>query len=455
MMVEIEEFKSRYEAVKAVEQDKDKIIEDLMDEVKRLQEVLFLEKDDSENQRKLVQTFKSESKMHQSEKEEMKRDQVCSISIYNQFGFSSLSDLVILQAKLSVVSVLVDGDCMIFNDDFIRDGQRGGHSAARRLIENTDRYIRRLYRNENPNVKYIIRVYANVRGLAKTYRENQTISEEGTLLSFIQGFNMEDVLCDFVDAGDGKECSDVKIRAQFEQDVLNVHCLHILFCASPDNGYARILGPHRNANTAKNQITLVEGPPFAREIKELASSFTTTSFPEVFRSQKLSRGISFSNAATTPTARVTATTLPTSNYALAVRTAPSPPTTPPSSPSSIRNTKVPVRKNAAGQRVDSPLQYSTRGKLEALKHNKFCNQFHILGSCSWGEGCTHKHGRRLAGQDVIDLMCVARSSPCARGLKCEDEYCVSGHRCLVRGCVGGVECKFGSEMHGVDTRIVD
>ncbi|KAJ5881255.1 uncharacterized protein N7473_012308 [Penicillium subrubescens] len=365
-MVELDKFKSRYEAVKAVEQDKDKIIEDLMEEVKRLQDALYHEKDDLENQRKLVQTFKSESKMHQSETEEMKRN----------------------QAKFSFVSVLIDGDCMNFNDSFIQDGQRGGHSAARRLIENVDRYIQNLYRNESSNVPYRIRVYANVRGLAKTYRENKTISEEGTLLSFVQGFNMEDVLCDFVDAGDGKECSDVKIRARFEQDIINVHCRHIMFCASADNGYARILGPHRNSNT-KSQITLVEGPPFAREIKELVPSFATTSFPEVFRSQKLSRRISFSNAPTTPTG--TGTSTPISNYASIVRSTPHSPhnTSPspsPSPPTPNQKTKLPIHKNALGQRIDRPLHYSTRGKLEALKQHKFCNQFHILGSCSWGEG---------------------------------------------------------------------
>lgn len=130
--------------------------------------------------------------------------------------------------------------------------------------------------------------------------------------------------CDFVDAGDGKECSDVKIRgtsnlpsdprgkkrtrkisnadsiriAQFEQDIIDVHCLHILFCASADNGYARVLGPYRNT---KDQITLVEGPPFAREIKELTSSFSTTSFPEVFRAQKLSRYFSTNSTPATLT----------------------------------------------------------------------------------------------------------------------------------------------------------
>jgi hypothetical protein len=255
--------------------------------------------------------------------------------------------------------------------------------------------------------------------------------------------------------------SDIDCVAQFEQDIINVHCLHIIFCASADNGYARVLGPHRNSNTSKSQITLVEGPPFAREIRELAPAFRTTSFPEVFRSQKLSRRVSLSNTPTT--AAATGTGTPTANYASIVRTSnsrspqnnPPSPSSPPPTPASPNNTKLPIHKNALGQRVDSPLHYSTRGKLEALKQHKFCNQFHILGSCSWGEGCTHKHNRRLVGQDVIDLMCVARLSVCPRGLNCEDEYCTSGHRCLVKGCVGPVGgCKFGGEMHGVDTRIV-
>jgi hypothetical protein len=53
-----------------------------MDEVKRLQEALYHEKDELENSRKLVQFFKSDAKMHQSETEEMKHNQVCSASIY-------------------------------------------------------------------------------------------------------------------------------------------------------------------------------------------------------------------------------------------------------------------------------------------------------------------------------------------------------------------------------------
>jgi hypothetical protein len=280
---------------------------------------------------------------------------------------------------------------------------------------------------------------------------------------------MEDTLCDFVDAGNGKECSDVKIdgeillsidprvkgsltypSALFEHYFLDVHCQHIIFCGSGDNGYARVLGPHRGSD----HISLVEGPPFARELRDLASDFETTSFPEVFRSKKMSRKVSLGDTTAIPLPTPPRT--PTPNYAsIAKRT---PPISNDSTPMTNTSTKtlatsslkLVVCKNANGQRVDSPLQFSTKGKLEALKRHRFCYQFHILGSCSWGETCTYNHKPRLVERDVVDLMWIARLSACPKGLECDDESCVTGHRCPRESCTGS-DCKF---PHGVDTRIV-
>jgi hypothetical protein len=119
---------------------------------------------------------------------------------------------------------------------------------------------------------------------------------------------MHNTLCDFVDVGNGKECSDVKVGgknflfllprmkgsltyypAHFEHYLHDVHCQHIIFCGSADNGYARVLGPYYGSN----YISLIEGPPFPRELRDLATAFKTTSFPSVFRSKKLSRRVSF------------------------------------------------------------------------------------------------------------------------------------------------------------------
>lgn len=205
---------------------------------------------------------------------------------------------------------------------------------------------------------------------------------------------------------------------------------------------------------------MVEGPPFGRELKELVVDFETGSFPGVFRSTKLSRRV-LSGGIITPLA-ITPPRTPTANYAsmaragLAVPTVSalprdsSTPADPPMRATRASNPRLVVCRNVNGERVDSPLHYSTRAKLEVLKQHKFCNQFHILGICSYGERrCTHKHEPKLIEQDVTDLMCVARLSPCPRGLRCDDESCVHGHRCP-KNCTLQ-SCKF---PHGVDTKIV-
>lgn len=240
------------------------------------------------------------------------------------------------------------------------------------------------------------------------------------------------------------------LEALFEQYLLDIHCQHIVFGGSADNGYARILGHHRGSGN----ISLVEGPPFARELRDLVGEFKTTSFPDVFRKRKLSRRVSFGDITVPPT--VTPPRTPTPNYASIAKSAPPVPEDSSSlAKLSARTSKtgsprLAVYRNANGDRVDVPLRTSPKFKVDALKQQKFCNQFHILGTCYYGESCTHLHGQRLTGQDLIDLMYIARSSACPVGLQCDDESCFSGHRCPQKTCMI-VGCRF---PHKVDTRIV-
>ena len=57
-----------------------------------------------------------------------------------------------------------------------------------------------------------IRVYANMKGLASTYCSNQILDNALDFQLFVRGFNMGVSMCDFVDAGDGKECADAKLK---------------------------------------------------------------------------------------------------------------------------------------------------------------------------------------------------------------------------------------------------
>jgi hypothetical protein len=53
-----------------------------------------------------------------------------------------------------------------------------------------------------------------MKGLAKTYRDMDILSESAPLDDFVRGFNMGDPMCDYVDAGNGKECSDEKVKGR-------------------------------------------------------------------------------------------------------------------------------------------------------------------------------------------------------------------------------------------------
>ncbi|KAJ5649177.1 CCCH zinc finger DNA binding protein [Penicillium longicatenatum] len=183
-------LKNRYETVQAIEDSKDQIIENLLCYVESLQSDLQQEKDESQDQKKLAGAYRDEVKKFEYLLEEKSRK----------------------EAKLKFASVLVDGDHMNFLDEFVQDGQRGGRSAAKALMGAVQVHVRKVAPDVDANIHYKIRMYANVTGLAKTYRDTGIINSEEVLRAFIQGFNMEGPLCDFVDAGNGKECSDVKIR---------------------------------------------------------------------------------------------------------------------------------------------------------------------------------------------------------------------------------------------------
>ncbi|GLA59125.1 hypothetical protein AtubIFM56815_007915 [Aspergillus tubingensis] len=444
-MIDLLEVKRRYEAVLAVEDSRDKILQNLFAQVESLQRAL---------QNTLGDAKFQELKKYKTEYDDLRLD----------------------QSKLSFVSVLVDGDCMNFNDTLIRQGYNGGRKAAMLLRKSVERHIRDIDPQASPNIQYRIRVYANVPGLMKTYREAHILRSNEALDPFIRGFNMENSLCDFIDAGNGKECSDVKIRATFEQDILDVHCRRIVFCGSTDNGYARILGSHQGSN----RISLVQGAPFAWEMEQLASEFQTTSFPEVFRSTKLpSRASSFSafktaSANSSPSSSPTSLSTPSTpkrNYATIAKSnlqATSPTRTNRSKRSKISvitfdispsyDTHIQfntVQLNSQSQRVDPPPRASSRENFERLRRSKYCSRYHILGECPLGDECGHRHGRRLGSRDVHDLWCVTRTCVCPNDIWCTDPKCICGHQCPWENQQGhcSADCKFPESMHGVDKSV--
>ncbi|RDW92933.1 CCCH zinc finger DNA binding protein [Aspergillus mulundensis] len=453
-MIDPTALKRQYDELCKAESSKDEIIASLFDYIKDLELKLESERDEVDAQKRATISYRDDSRRYLAERDALVSD----------------------KRKLSSVSVLVDGDGMNFLERFIQDGKNGGHDAARALIHAVKDHIKQIDPEASPNISYNIRVYANVLGLTKVYREVNILRPGEDLSNFIRGFNMESPLCDFIDSGDGKECADVKIKGLFDQALNNIHCQRIIFCASADSGYARVLGPHRGSS----RISLVQGPPFPREMAELAATFEITSFPDVFMSSKIERPVKFPPPIVQEIPTTAATPSPTpapasapgpapapvpgpapllTNWASAAKTAPAtpPPSTTTTTPKAKTKPRILVCLNARNQRVDSPIKTSSKEGVAALKRRKFCNQYHLLGYChnlaTYGS-CNHEHGAELSKQELNDLMYIARSSPCFNGLNCRDVDCISGHRCAYGEYCLHKECKFHRDLHVVDTVIV-
>lgn len=221
----------------------------------------------------------------------------------------------------------------------------------------------------------------------------------------------------------------------------NLHCRHILFCGSADGGYSRLLTPFVTDEVGSKRITLVKGPPFARDLADLAQSFATTSFPTLFRTTNIlpSRGNSF--AVTSPAA-------PIENYASVAASAPKG-----VRPELNKTSQLRVLRNSQGQRVDAVLRFA-QNDLQGLKNSSLCHQYHLMGSCSYGNVCVHMHGAKLVGKSLDALRFLTRLSPCSSGTRCDDPMCIYGHCCPRWPCHNRGSCRFSSEMHGIDTVVV-
>lgn len=166
-------------------------------------------------------------------------------------------------------------------------------------------YIRAQVPDLEHDYELVVQIYSNLRGLVKAYSDANVIYQRDDLDRFIRGFNMSYPLFSIIDAGNGKECSDAKLRGErspacvysialtccqsevFKLHVGNAQCKHIVFGGSSDNGYARLLVPYSGEAATRQRITMLEGPPFAPELSRLTEKFNTAAFPAVFRDSKI------------------------------------------------------------------------------------------------------------------------------------------------------------------------
>ncbi|KAJ5457990.1 Zinc fingerCCCH-type [Penicillium sp. IBT 31633x] len=464
-------YLERYRQLSALDQQKNDFIEELLQRVTTLENSFQQEKLDHERETR----FNRDIQVHEMELMEQ------------------ISAVKNMMDREPFVVLLLDGEGIIFKDEFLQQGEQGGRNAAKQLWKSLQGYVTtNLSTITEP--KIMTKIYLNVKGLIEMYIRGGMNLEFSTLSEFIRGFNESASFFEIVDVGTGKSKAHDKIKEAFKLYLYNCHC-HQLFLGCPSNEeYARSLTELISGANYKGRVSLVEGLPLEDDFDYFREQeYRITQFPDVFRTTKIasiSLNAPIASGAPTWTApwksaipsRTLLTPSPTQQYqtpAPLSRTststsasnlgAPLAPITNKPDPSDFQvvRSKLPgaippktVERNKYGQRVDR-LDFKSipRDDLNKLKKLKLCNYHFLLGECPNEENCYHDHDRKLSRQDLHILSAIARMTPCRFGLECDDVECIYGHRCPQsepgkKSCFRGETCRFEPIAHGIDTNIV-
>ncbi|KAL9591269.1 MAG: hypothetical protein Q9179_007893, partial [Wetmoreana sp. 5 TL-2023] len=205
-----------------------------------------------------------------------------------QYAEAKLKETHDVAAINGFVLCLIDGDGYLvnrcpFDDSLLRQGAVGGSNAACRLLENIRRHVQAY--DGAMHWRIIVRIYANIEGLSKKYAYIGFGKEEKGLRQFVAGFTQSQPLFDFVDAGQGKERADHKIKEQLSLFISNIQCKHILLGVAHDNGYVPSLDSYKNNPATKPRISLLRHIRTGHEYLPLP--FPIVEFDPVFRTEQL------------------------------------------------------------------------------------------------------------------------------------------------------------------------
>ncbi|OJJ37532.1 hypothetical protein ASPWEDRAFT_39231 [Aspergillus wentii DTO 134E9] len=449
-------FFERYKQLMSLEQSKDNLIEELLQRVTDLEDAYQREKLDHERETR----FNRDIQIHEMEL------------------MDQISRIKTIMDREPFVIVLLDGDGLIFMDDFLQQGEQGGQNAATQLSTALEDYISSNF----PSIttpKIMTKIYANVKGLSDLCVKGGIINEPTLLDDFVRGFNGTVPLFDLVDIGAGNDKAHDKIGEVFQVYLYNCHCHQIFLGCSNDSEYAEILEDTLEDRDLIGRVSLIEGIPFEKDLEFLKSSYRVTKFPKIFRNTKIAPLWAPWKAAVTTKPRDLLTPSPNQHVASLSRTSTNTTSTTSSVPlsstspnasnsgdfqvvrskTSIAAPPKTVERNRYGQRVDRlDFRSIPRDELNRIKKLKLCNFYFLQGECP-NDNCHHDHSRKLSKSEYHILTAIARMTPCRFGLDCDDPECMYGHRCPQsepgkKDCYWGSNCRFDTVAHGIDTNIV-
>ncbi|KAH0594266.1 hypothetical protein MHUMG1_08105 [Metarhizium humberi] len=347
------------------------------------------------------------------------------------------------------ILVMIDGDGLLFRDQWIKQGVEGGRKAARELRDAITAQC-----GEHADVEIITKVVANFGGLAKSL--GRDLSD---LKDFASGFTQGEATFDFIDAGHDKDCVSSKIKSKccaFPQNkdkvsnqlltrpadniqfhLENYNCRHILLGVSHDPSYAPLLDKIAQNEFSRHRMTIIEGVPTVPEL--VATSIPSMDLGrDLFRSDKcpdrstsawqLGSWVAGPRTASPATSIGSASTPGRSSlsYANAASSNSSPP--PQISlpiapkPAASRAPKAQYQQippqqpdwDPGHRGLDEPITVSVSA-MESIKKrkesDKLCNNHFLRGPCTKGDSCFFVHDYKPSSEEINAIAVLARQNP--------------------------------------------
>ncbi|OJZ85684.1 hypothetical protein ASPFODRAFT_207543 [Aspergillus luchuensis CBS 106.47] len=447
------EYLERYKQLASIEQDKNILIEELLQRVTELEAAFQQEKLDHERETR----FNRDIQLHEMEL------------------MQHIARIKAIMDREPFIVVLLDGTGIIFKDEFLQRGEEGGKVAANKLAVALKDYVASNFPGlDNP--KIITRMYVNLKGLSEMCVRGVISTDTSSIEGFAKGFNNGHPLFDLVDTG--LDNAHDKIAEAFKVNLYNCHCHQIFLGCADTNAYAQILVDIMEDIDLVGRVTLIEGITFEKDLAKIKAAYRVSQFPEILRNTKITpvwapwkaAVASKPPPALTPSPKPGAVPLSRTSTSTSTNASTSMSSTSarPSTPGDFQvvqsKSVTPARpkiveRNKYGQRVDRvDFKSIPREEMNRLKKLKLCNLHYLLGECTI-DNCQHDHSRRLTKSELSVLTAIARMTPCRYGLDCDDPECTYGHRCPhaepgKKDCYWGSNCRFDPAAHGIDTNIV-
>ena len=343
--------------------------------------------------------------------------------------------------------VLIDGDGYIYPENLLRQGTQGGETAAHFLRHGLEHWIERDPRFQNTDASHWhikLRIYLNLEGLSWALHNAKLVPDRQTLRQFMTGFTRNQQLFDVIDVGPGKERTDYKIKANFDNEIFNSSCKYVILGCAHDNGYIPMLDSYKNNDRVKKGISILKNEGETQQFKALSPKI----FGELILPGQLESSASLTNTTRSPISPKLAIGLP-------LKPQPTPPHSPTEPPPPVKKSHYypqPIYINQANQRVDQPTPDPSLEATQRIHYAspKLCNNYHLLGHCPWDQ-CKFDHTPLSSVDEIWALARYARNKPCNTQGLCRTEKCVFGHHCpqdVAGRCFHGANCYLG-RFHGI------